>query len=445
MKVLMLARELLKQEHINSYLKEFKRSERSSLDEVKKNQSNRLIDLIEYLVKYNSFYSTYMSRHFNLAEINSGTVYSKLFKNLPLVDKQFIRDHAQDWVTTNKHQKLTRSTTSGSTGVPFEIFHSNISRDVKLAAKFRLLEWNGVKRSQKQIYYGCTFSSERSKLATLKIYLNDRFVYNKIVIDVTKVSEKTIPLEIQRINVEQPVTIWGYPSVIFEIARYSLVNNLKIRNNRLKMVIFSGESHTPYMEKIVAQAFHVWPSDEYNSNEGFIAGTCEHHKMHLNEDILIAEVLTDTGEVKDIGKGELIVTHLFSFDYPFIRYNTGDIVEIIDESCPCGRNFKIIKSLEGRTGSVIHNGEEKISNSVCNHYVTKSAYFSAIKKYQIIQRDTSTVVIKIVAYDKAYDFQQFEKHMQRLFNMLKVNFEYVDDIPRDRSGKYRDVINCSQN
>jgi len=441
MRILLYLREFVKKENIGYYLKEFNISERFSAVELKKLQGKKLLELLLYLKKHNSHYSKYLQdNHIQLKEDLEYDPYY-ILKKLPIVDKQHINKHKQEWLTLNEKSKLTKASTSGSTGMPFELYHSSVSRDIKASLKCRLLDWHGVKRWEKQLYYGCTYSAQHSKLSSMKKYLNNRYVWNRIVIDITKINKENIEKEIARINKLQPVTIWGYPSFIYEIAHYSLQNNFPIKNDKLKMIIFSGESHNTYIKNVVYQAFQINPADEYNSNEGFIAGTCEFQKLHLNDDAVIAEILDDKGEVTEYGMGELLVTHLFSYDFPFIRYKTGDIVEISKENCICGRNLKVVKSVNGRTGSVIYNGNDKISNATCNHYVTKSLDMVGLEKYQIVQDNLSSVIIKLVVSDNIFDSSRFELHMRDLFDKIDVKFEYVNDIPRDKSGKYRDVIN----
>lgn len=440
MRSLLFLRELVKQEKINLYLRSFMVSERLTDEDLKKFQKDRLLELLKYLSQFNKYYSKYLKENAIKLDANWQNDPYTILSKLPLVDKLFIKKHTTVWLTTNKDAKVTSATTSGSTGMPFEIFHSSISRDVKAAAKFRLLFWHGVNRWEKQLYLGCTFSPPKSWLSKLKISLNNKYVWDKKVIDFTKFDLSNMSDVIEIINNEKPVTVWGYPSVIFEVAKYAIKNKIPIQNKKLKMVILSGESHTQYMNDIIHQAFEIVPDDEYNSNEGFLACTCEYHKLHLTEDTLIAEILDEDGTCSEFGKGELIVTHLYSYDYPFIRYNTGDIVEISKEKCKCGRNFKIITSVDGRKGSVIFNGKEKISNATCNHYVTKSSFIDTIDKYQIIQNEPSSVIIKLVVTDKDRDYDAFETHLKTLFDKIDVQFEYVEEIPRQRSGKYIDVI-----
>ena len=43
--------------------------------------------------------------------------------------------------------------------------------------------------------------------------------------------------------------------------------------------------------------------------------------------------------------------------------------------------------------------------------------------------------------DRDQDFSAFEAYVRRLLDKLMVEFEYVDNLPREKSGKVRVVIN----
>ena len=71
-------------------------------------------------------------------------------------------------------------------------------------------------------------------------------------------------------------------------------------------------------------------------------------------------------------------------------------------------------------------------------------YTPSITKFQIIQNKLYYLQIKIVK-DKDYNQKQekaFVKELRdRLGNKIKLELDYVEDIPREKSGKYRIIKN----
>ena len=63
--------------------------------------------------------------------------------------------------------------------------------------------------------------------------------------------------------------------------------------------------------------------------------------LHLNEREFICEVHDpETGRPLPAGKqGELVITNLGRTASPVIRYRTGDLVQVSDEPCTCGRTL----------------------------------------------------------------------------------------------------------
>jgi phenylacetate-coenzyme A ligase PaaK-like adenylate-forming protein len=70
--------------------------------------------------------------------------------------------------------------------------------------------------------------------------------------------------------------------------------------------------------------------------------------MLVNEHMIVEIVRPGTGDPVPAGEvGELVVTS-FNASYPLIRFGTGDLSAVLDESSPCGRTNMRIKGWMGR-------------------------------------------------------------------------------------------------
>ena len=294
----------------------------------------------------------------------------------------------------------------------------------------------------KQICLSCDKKDEkRSLILRIKLYFNTRFVDKRFFSNVTYLTNEDILNQISKIKKTHVKSVWGYPSAIYEICRWALANNVCINEGGIKAVIFSGEGHTPKMKEVVSAAMGGIPViDEYNSSESFLAGSCKDGNLHLNEDTTLFEVLTEDGEICEYGRGELLITSLFNKDFPFIRYKIGDIVEISREKCSCGSIYKVLKSVDGRSSAVIYNGKSVIPHTSISHYIHYSEFEKEICRIQIEQNDYESVIVRVEPNGKGLNREKFENMWISIFNELHVCFEYVDNIPREKSGKFRDVI-----
>jgi len=124
-----------------------------------------------------------------------------------------------------------------------------------------------------------------------------------------------------------------------------------------------------------ARLEELWGAEVYHhygmTEPGFAIGVeCNQHAgFHFNETDLLFEVIDpESGEVLEPGQeGELVFTSLEREGMPLIRYRTGDVATLIDESCPCGaRTLLRISELPRRLELVVTlaNGAELYSSIV---------------------------------------------------------------------------------
>lgn len=86
----------------------------------------------------------------------------------------------------------------------------------------------------------------------------------------------------------------------------------------------------------------------YQCTEGFLAHTCEHGVIHLNEDNILVE-----RERLDPQRFTPIVTDLRRRAQPIVRYRLDDVLRERLEPCPCGSALTAIERIEGREGDTL--------------------------------------------------------------------------------------------
>lgn len=86
---------------------------------------------------------------------------------------------------------------------------------------------------------------------------------------------------------------------------------------------------------------------------GCLGYECPEKKgMHVSEDVMVEIVDTETGRQLETGAtGEIVATN-FSKVFPMIRFATGDLSYLIEETCPCGRTSMRLGRILGRTDQV---------------------------------------------------------------------------------------------
>ncbi len=120
---------------------------------------------------------------------------------------------------------------------------------------------------------------------------------------------------------------------------------------RFKAFVSAGEMLEAAARTAIAEAFGCQVIDVYGSREfGPLAFECPVGTgYHVCSESVLFELLDDAG--KPVGPGEegrVVVTSLYNFAMPFIRYDLGDYAVAGDAPCPCGRGLPTIKRVAGR-------------------------------------------------------------------------------------------------
>ncbi len=96
---------------------------------------------------------------------------------------------------------------------------------------------------------------------------------------------------------------------------------------------------------VIARVFGQTIHQVYQATEGFIAATCRHGVLHLNEDSLIVEKRWIDERT---GRFVPILTDLYRRTQPIVRYELNDVLIARRAPCPCGSVFQALDAIEGR-------------------------------------------------------------------------------------------------
>jgi len=220
--------------------------------------------------------------------------------------------------------------------------------------------------------------------------------------------------------------IHGYPSAINLLADYVVNNGI---HYNVKYITTGAENLLEAQKKKIRDAFGNEPYQHYGLSEA-TANFSENmeHKMIVDEDFAAVEFL-DNG----FDSFSIIGTNLTNYGMPFIRYNTGDICEFKDTN-----GGRCVISLDGRKEDyLILSDGTKIGR--LDHIFKDMVN---VREAQFVQKVPGEVVVRIVRNASFSDDD--EKHLrQEVSSRLKnidISFEYVNEIPRTKSGKLRFVI-----
>ncbi len=192
----------------------------------------------------------------------------------------------------------------------------------------------------------------------------------------------------------QPTHITGYSSVIQRLAEETLAGRLDIRPIRVST---NSEPLLPEAREAIEAAWQSRINNGWGSTEmGIHAVECDEHRgLHLSEDVIIMERVNEANDpVRDDEPSEkLLMTSLVNRTFPFIRYELTDCVDVVDDVCPCGSNFRMIKDVEGRID------EDFIyPDGVAIHPIVfrvPLGHDRRIVEYQVIQTDVGARILVV--------------------------------------------------
>ncbi|GFM36156.1 phenylacetate-coenzyme A ligase [Desulfovibrio psychrotolerans] len=127
----------------------------------------------------------------------------------------------------------------------------------------------------------------------------------------------------------------------------------------LKRGLFGAEAWSEAMREEIQERLKITATDNYGISEVMgpgVAGEClVRQGLHVNEDHFLFEIVhPETGvPVPDGEVGELVITTLTKEAFPMVRFRTGDLTRMIAEPCSCGRSFRRIARVIGRTDDML--------------------------------------------------------------------------------------------
>jgi phenylacetate-CoA ligase len=163
------------------------------------------------------------------------------------------------------------------------------------------------------------------------------------------------------------------------------------------------------------------------------------------------EFVDENGEAVALGEtGEIVCTSLFNKAMPFIRYALDDVGMLSDEDeCPCGRTLPLMKVMEGRKDEVIIlPGSRAISAFAIIAAMYRLSFYNQIKKFRVIQKGVEHFKLLLSLNEDGLDEKAVETELKQVFiealnlksDEVTFEVEFVDEIPLDKSGKFRIVI-----
>lgn len=368
--------------------------------------------------------------------------------DFPVLTRSEIKDHSDKLVAPGRADKTTiTETTSGTTSVPVSFLLDLGHRERGAVQKSFFSEWAGLQLGDSMVKFWGIFSAEDWKLQrriNFSHWLRNMTIMSSLDMRAKRMEE--FAREIQRI---QPKLIICYANSMKEFANYLERNGIAM--NYHGNILSSTSSLTPEKYDAIYRVFQCPIFDRYGSREMIdMACDCDRHEgLHVSPYMHVVEILDEKGKPCPPGQmGRVVVTQLFNPVMPLIRYELGDYATWAENPCSCGRNWPMLKQIDGRAISVFwHRDGGRFSSYFFVYYVNLIIGQNRIQRQQIVQEDFNRFTIRLVMED-SQNWTDREDNRLRLMDLIseqigepvELEFELVDEIPNQPSGKFLQAI-----
>ena len=360
-------------------------------------------------------------------------------QRLPFLTKPLVRQHTEA-LKHSQAQGLARFNTGGSSGEPliFYIGRERVSHDV--AAKWRATRWWGVDIGDPEIVvWGSPIElGTQDRVRALR----DKLLRTELL-PAFEMSETKLDAFIAAIRARRPRMLFGYPSALSHIARHADKRGQRMDDLGIRVAFVTSERLYDDQRETIARVFGCRVANGYGGRDaGFIAHECPQGGMHVTAEDIVVEIVDSQGHALPPGQaGEIVITHLATRDFPFVRYRTGDIAVMGTEPCACGRGLPLLREIQGRSTDFVVAADGTVMHGLALIYVLRD--LPGVAAFKIVQESLGLTRVFLVAqphFDRVCLETIVQAFRKRLGARVEVQVELVDVIPPEKSGKLRYVV-----
>jgi phenylacetate-CoA ligase len=333
-----------------------------------------------------------------------------------------------------KKYPLVRNTSSGSTGAPTVFYEDGAVSAMSWANELRVKRWFGLRpgiREARLVRVSPDFVM-KNKANTVR-----RLLWNQMVLPGVNLTDSEYAFIVDQLRRFKPRAIWAFTAAAAGVAHYMVDHGITFAPDTPRLIITWAAPLYEHERDIIQKGFGGTAGNIYGMREvGHIGAFCPNGSLHVFQESHLLE--TDTN-------GELLVTFLRQTPMPFIRYRTGDLGEVANEKCACGRTLQVIKQFHGRTGECYTTADGRMfsPNFWCRTFMD-ARLTTTVRRFQIIYTKDRAIRVRMILPEANRPNAEtlLRKTISKNFGPeTVVLFDYPEEIAPQISGKYQMVIN----
>lgn len=362
-------------------------------------------------------------------------------RKFPIVNKIDYQQRWNDFVSSEyvTDPKCHKHSTSGSTGVPLEILYSPEKSRKRYGTSIFLNTLADYNIGDRQAY--ARVWSQNYK----KSFLEQKAM-NLIQIETTHLDKAHLQEICDTLVKKRVTSLAGHASALSELCFYIRDNNIDCSKFRLKSITPGSEPMAPWVREELKKMFHCAVCQIYGAEEFGTVGIQmkDSGEYYVDTSSVFLEVFKMDEDVpaEDGEPGRLIVTDLYSFAFPIIRYENGDIVVSRKERLSNGRYRQYFTEIYGRRADLIYSTDGRTVAPMLLSNKMQACTGMGIIQWKFVQSGEKTYFFEINGDSGRVD-EQFVRGLiiDDLGGDAEISFRYVDSIPVLSSGKRKYVEN----
>jgi phenylacetate-CoA ligase len=242
----------------------------------------------------------------------------------------------------------------------------------------------------------------------------------------------------------RPRYLLTFPSVAQELASHP--DAKRITELGLKGLVAISEVVSDDASELARKTFGCEVAQIYGCSEmGAIAlQSPDDGSLLVCEENVMVELLDDDDQPVEPGAtGRVILTSLYNFATPFIRYEIGDYATAADGASPSGRAFMRLQRIEGRQRNalVTASGKRVWQSAIPAASVLR---YVAATQFQIRQPAAELIeFVYVAASTTPADREGLESYFANLLRRpVTLTLSAVDAMPRTAGGKYERIVSA---
>ncbi len=360
-------------------------------------------------------------------------------QQLPLLTKQIIRENTES-LRADHHGPLTRYNTGGSSGEPLIFFMGKGRKSHDVAAKWRATRWWGVDIGDPELV---VWASPVELGAQDRIRQLRDSVLRSQLLPAFEMSKDNLDRFVATIRKVRPAMLFGYPSSLALIASHARSKGIAMDQLGIRVVFVTSEKLYDEQRQILGEVFGCPVANGYGARDaGFIAHECPAGSLHVSAEDIIVETIGPDGTPTAPGvAGEIVVTHMATEDFPFVRYRTGDVGVLSETPCACGRGLPVLKEIQGRTTDFVVAQDGTVMHGLALIYTVRD--LPGVDRFKIVQHSLSRTEVQLVCtpeFNPLSEDRIIRDFKARLGEDVAIEVNHAVEILPEKSGKFRYVV-----